>query len=182
MKKEDVLECMEYIDAEFINEADIYKAEKEMQILSSEVSKMDKRKNTLKIVKYTSMVACLVAVVFAGFILLNRKTDSNSGSQGNLIAESSSQENVSVGNSAQGDYSPMIMVDGIVYKDTYSVVSEEIDENSIQYSTSYTDGEPIKDGEINFDKSGNVPYVVLEDGMVIVQVDGEWRIFKKLVK
>ena len=83
---------------------------------------------------------------------------------------------------AIGDYPPMIMVGGVLYKDTYDMVDAAgIDETRILYAESYTDGMPSNDGEVNFDRnpSRNSAYVVCDDGSLIVKVEGNWYRFER---
>ncbi len=82
----------------------------------------------------------------------------------------------------QGDYAPMIMVDGVLYKDTYAMVdADSIDETKVLYAESYTDGVPANDGEVNFDRnpSRNSAYVVCDDGSLTVNVEGNWYRFER---
>lgn len=83
---------------------------------------------------------------------------------------------------APGDYAPMIMVGGVLYKDTYDMVdADSVDESKALYAESYTDGMPTNDGEVNFDRnpSKNSAYVVCDDGSIIVKVEGNWYRFER---
>lgn len=83
---------------------------------------------------------------------------------------------------ANHDYAPMIMVDGVLYKDTYDMVdTDSVDESNVFYAESYTDGTPANDGEVNFDRnpSKNSAYVVCDDGSLIVKVEGNWYRFER---
>lgn len=54
----------------------------------------------------------------------------------------------------------------------------EPDETAIQYAESYAEsGMPGKDGETNFAREPGTRYAVLDDGTVVVEIDGEWTIF-----
>lgn len=93
-----------------------------------------------------------------------------------------SNKPVVVTSDQQGDYAPMIMVDGVLYKDTYDMVdADSVDESKALYAESYTDGMPANDGEVNFDRnpSRNSAYVVCEDGSLIVKVEGNWYRFER---
>ena len=54
----------------------------------------------------------------------------------------------------------------------------EPDETAIQYAGSYAEsGIPQKDGVTNFAREPGTRYAVLDDGTVVVEIDGEWTIF-----
>ncbi len=83
------------------------------------------------------------------------------------------------GKSNAGDYPATIMVNGINYCSTDKAVPVEVDENIIQYTTSYAEnGVPQKDGEANFNRDLGTPYAVIEGGLVVVLIDNEWIEFK----
>ena len=84
--------------------------------------------------------------------------------------------------SSSGDNKPMtIMVNDIKYYSTYEAVSVEVDDNAIQYTTSYAvDGIPRKNGEANFD--WGTPYAILEEDIVVVLIDGEWIEFSSKLR
>lgn len=73
---------------------------------------------------------------------------------------------------------PAIMVDGTVYRYDLAGAVIRPEESELRDSTSYTDGEPSEDGQINFPRE-NVRYMVLEDGTVALNWNGsyEWFIF-----
>lgn len=78
-----------------------------------------------------------------------------------------------------GDYNAAIMIGGIVYWDTYKTMPDEPDETNIQYAETYSEsGMPEKDGETNFAREPGTRYAVLDDGTVVVEIDGEWTIFE----
>ena len=82
-------------------------------------------------------------------------------------------------NAKSGDYTATIMVNGTLYYSTDKIVAIKVDENDIQYTTSYAkDGVPKEDGETNFNRDTGNPYVVLDD-MVAVLIDNEWIAFKR---
>lgn len=83
-------------------------------------------------------------------------------------------------NAKSGDYPATIMVNGTNYYSTDNAVSIEVDESTIQYTTSYAEDDciPKKDGETNFDRETGTPYAVLSDDTVVVFIDNEWIEFK----
>ena len=93
------------------------------------------------------------------------------------------QRNTDAQNSVNSaDYIPMIMLDGVIYRDTYDMVdADSVDESNVFYAESYTDGTPANDGEVNFDRnpSKNSAYVVCDDGSLIVKVEGNWYRFER---
>ncbi len=93
------------------------------------------------------------------------------------------QRNTDAQNSVNSaDYIPMIMLDGVLYRDTYDMVdADSVDESNVFYAESYTDGTPANDGEVNFDRnpSKNSAYVVCDDGSLIVKVEGNWYRFER---
>lgn len=84
--------------------------------------------------------------------------------------------------SADSDYPAMAMYDGAVYKDSgEEFIGEVVEDNLLQFS-SYTDGEPLEDGQQNFDRSSETRFFVLNEGAIVVLMDpdeGIWRIFLK---
>lgn len=85
-----------------------------------------------------------------------------------------------VESSAQGDYPAMIMVENELYASTGMEMPAEMDESAILgYTESYTNGEPAKNGEINFNRDLGNPYAKV-DGGVAVLVDNEWVLFEKM--
>ena len=75
----------------------------------------------------------------------------------------------------------MIMLDGVLYRDTYDMVdADSVDESKAAYAESYTDGVPANDGEVNFDMnpSRNSAYIVCDDGSLVVKVEGNWYRFE----
>ena len=87
-------------------------------------------------------------------------------------------EEVSDSGAGAGDYNAAIMIGGVVYWDTYKTVTDEPDESAVQYAGSYSEsGMPEKDGETNFAREPGTRYAVLDDGTVVVEIDGEWTIF-----
>ena len=92
-----------------------------------------------------------------------------------------SDKPVVVTSDSQEDYAPMIMVGGVLYKDTYDMIdADSVDESKVLYAQSYTDGVPANDGEVNFDRnpSKNSAYIVCDDGSLIVKVEGNWYRFE----
>lgn len=111
------------------------------------------------------------------------KTQSNDAQMSDSAPESFViQKSQEYQDEAPGDYAPMIMVSGVLYKDTYDMVeADSVDESNVFYAESYTDGTPANDGEVNFDRnpSKNSAYVVCDDGSLIVKVEGNWYRFER---
>ncbi len=111
------------------------------------------------------------------------KTQSNDGQMSDSAPESFDvQKSQEYQEEASGDYAPMIMVGGVLYKDTYDMVDvDSVDESKVLYAESYTDGMPTNDGEVNFDMnpSKNSAYIVCDDGSLIVKVEGNWYRFDR---
>lgn len=79
--------------------------------------------------------------------------------------------------SAAGDYPPMLMVDGVLYKSTGEQVPGEPDERVIGTVSSYTDTEPTEDGQQNFDRSCTAEYGMNADGLMVL-TEHEWVRFE----
>ena len=73
------------------------------------------------------------------------------------------------------DYPAMLMVDDILYLDTFEPVTDIQEEDILGYTTSYTKKEPRKNGQANFEKG--TAYAVAENGLA-VQRGEEWIFFK----
>lgn len=74
------------------------------------------------------------------------------------------------------DYPAAIMVEGEVYLYEGAVMTTEIMNSVVTgYTTSYTDTFPQEDGETNFSRELNLPYVKVEYGIAIL-VDEEWHL------
>ena len=73
------------------------------------------------------------------------------------------------------DYPAMLMVDDVLYLDTFEPVTDVQEEDILGYTTSYTKKEPIKNGQANFEKG--TAYAVAENGLA-VQRGEEWTFFK----
>ena len=101
----------------------------------------------------------------------------------NATASYDVQRNTDAQNSVNSaDYIPMIMLDGVLYRDTYDMVdADSVDESKATYAESYTDGVPANDGEVNFDMnpSRNSAYIVCDDGSLVVKVEGNWYRFER---
>ncbi|MFR5027704.1 MAG: hypothetical protein ACLTDF_02005 [Coprococcus sp.] len=101
----------------------------------------------------------------------------------NATASYDVQRNTDAQNSVNSaDYIPMIMLDGVLYRDTYDMVdADSVDESKAAYAESYTDGVPANDGEVNFDMnpSRNSAYIVCDDGSLVVKVEGNWYRFER---
>ena len=77
-----------------------------------------------------------------------------------------------------GDYNAAIMINGVIYWDTYETIPVDVDESSVRYADSYSEsGIPEKNGETNFAREPGTRYAVLDDGTAVVEIDGEWTIF-----
>lgn len=86
-------------------------------------------------------------------------------------------ENLSdeVSSSSSGDYPAMIMVGETLYQLQYEIVAKVDDSAIIGYTSSYTNGEPSKDGETNFIGEG-APYAKVTDGIAVFY-ENEWHLF-----
>ena len=107
--------------------------------------------------------------------------DDYSISESETNGKAVSDKPVVVTSDSQEDYAPMIMVGGVLYKDTYDMIdADSVDESKVLYAQSYTDGVPANDGEVNFDRnpSKNSAYIVCDDGSLIVKVEGNWYRFE----
>lgn len=108
--------------------------------------------------------------------------DDYSISESETNGKAVSDKPVVVTSDSQEDYAPMIMVGGVLYKDTYDMIdADSVDESKALYAQSYTDGVPANDGEVNFDRnpSKNSAYIVCDDGSLIVKVEGNWYRFER---
>ena len=77
--------------------------------------------------------------------------------------------------SAAGDRSFAVMVDGTVYWYTGRVLAGEVDPSDIRGNTVYADAAlPEAEGEANF--TGSCPYALTADGAAVL-MDGEWVLF-----
>ena len=73
------------------------------------------------------------------------------------------------------DYPAMLMVDDVLYLDTFEPVTDIQDEDILGYTTSYTKKEPRKNGQANFEKG--TAYAVTENGLA-VQRGEKWIFFE----
>lgn len=108
--------------------------------------------------------------------------DDYSISESETNGKAVSDKPVVVTSDSQEDYAPMIMVGGVLYKDTYDMIdADSVDESKALYAQSYTDGVPTNDGEVNFDMnpSRNSAYIVCDDGSLVVKVEGNWYRFER---
>lgn len=77
----------------------------------------------------------------------------------------------------KADYPAMLMVNDILYY-LETAIPAEIDESAIiGYTNSYTDNEPKKNGETNFNRELNMPYAEVEDGIAVLY-QNEWWLCK----
>lgn len=167
MKDHDLLEAVGGINEKYINKA------------------RKKGVNKKVYLRWIAAVACVF--IIATVIIIPKFTKKEEGANVDN-ASVQNDDNIALDEQARdseevtvsegiGDYPSMIMVGGRIYKDTYEVYQNEIDEESILKSVSYNDGYPEKDGEQNFDR-GNVEYVVIDSDTVICRIDDQWRVFK----
>ncbi|MFI3202036.1 MAG: hypothetical protein R3Y54_11045 [Eubacteriales bacterium] len=78
--------------------------------------------------------------------------------------------------SVEVDYPAAIMVDNLIYLLPVTPSSIEIDDGAIiGYTDSYTDTFPEHNGETNFNRELEMPYVKVEGGIAVL-LDGEWYI------
>lgn len=75
------------------------------------------------------------------------------------------------------DYPAMLMVDDVLYVDTFTPASNVKEEDILGYTKSYTKGEPRRNGQSNFARERRAAYAAAEGGLA-VQVGEEWRFFK----
>lgn len=73
------------------------------------------------------------------------------------------------------DYPYMMMVDDVLYMDTFTPVLDVEEEDVLGYTKSYTKGEPRRNGQSNLGKG--IAYAAAEGGLA-VRVGEEWRFFK----
>lgn len=72
------------------------------------------------------------------------------------------------------DYPAAIMVDDSIYLLSGEPMPSEVDESDIMgYTKSYTDTYPEKNGETNFNRELNMPYVKVEDGIAVLY-ENKW--------
>ncbi len=76
----------------------------------------------------------------------------------------------------KGDRPAMIRVGGKLYYSTNAMVLYVDKSDIIGYTTSYTDGEPSKDGETNFSRKLGLPYAWEGDG-IAVKYSEQWHLF-----
>ena len=74
----------------------------------------------------------------------------------------------------------MIMVEDTLYKSTGVEMPAEVDESAILgYTEAYTNGQPEKNGEANFNRELGDPYAKVEGGVAVL-MDNEWVLFEKM--
>lgn len=138
-------------------------------------------KKNYKWVKYAVAAAACLGIGLGAVALFNQ-TKSVPIEPANTTASSTSATPAEIVESSDsgmgGDYNAAIMIGGVIYWDTYKTMPVEPDETAIQYAGSYAEsGMPEKDGETNFAHEPGTRYAVLDDGTVVVEIDGEWTIF-----
>ena len=169
MKDHDLLEAVGGINEKYINNA----------------GKNGTPQNRKTYLRWFVAVACICVVVMVLLVpkFTKEQEDTNVGNISAQNGDNSALDTQIVDSEEEtvseeiGDYPPMIVVGRKTYKDTYEVYQDEINEESIMKSVSYTDGCPKQEGEQNFDR-GDVEYVTIDDNTVICKVDGQWQIFK----
>ena len=75
------------------------------------------------------------------------------------------------------DYPYMLMVDDVLYVDTFTPVTDVKEEDILGYTESYTKKEPRKNGQANFEKG--TAYADAENGLAVQRGNGEWILFKE---
>lgn len=83
--------------------------------------------------------------------------------------------------SSSGDYPAMIMHDNTVYQLVGEIAVNISDDAIIGYTTSYTDGTPVREGETNFSRETGLKYANAElNGVrgIAVHYEGSWHFFK----
>ena len=168
MNAELLFETMGDINEEFIKEA----------------VQMERKKN-YKWVKYAVAAAASLGIGVGAVAVFNQTQNipiepANTAVSDTTVSEPTEiVEESSDSGAGAGDYNAAIMIGGIVYWDTYKTIPDEPDETAIQYAGSYSEsGIPEKDGETNFAREPGTRYAVLDDGTVVVEVDGVWTIFE----
>ena len=167
MKDYDLLEAIGGIDEKYINNAGLKTTKRS-------------KKNYFMWVAAAACLCIFVSVfVISNFMKGNddSKPDEIMGKQGDYA----SIENGISGTEekANTDYAPMIMVNGILYKDSYEEFKGEEDEYRREKFTSYSDADvPSQDGEQNFDRTLTSEYFIIDKETIAVNMDGVWRLFK----
>ena len=89
------------------------------------------------------------------------------------------QRNIGIGCTTSGsetDYPAAIMVDGDVYYLVSESMAGEVDDSAILgHTLSYTDTFPQKDGETNFNRELEIPYVKVTEGIAVFY-ENEWHL------
>ena len=99
----------------------------------------------------------------------------SSGADSSLTGQAAQEEPSCDSESAAGDRSFAVMVDGTVYWYTGRVLAGEVDPSAIRGNTVYADTAlPEAEGEANF--TGSCPYALTADGAAVL-MDGEWVLF-----
>jgi len=75
------------------------------------------------------------------------------------------------------DYPYMLMVDDVLYVETFTPVTDVQEEDILGYTKSYTKGEPRRNGQANFGKG--TAYASAENGLA-VQRGEEWFSLKHM--
>lgn len=86
---------------------------------------------------------------------------------------------VSVMGGSRIDYPAMLMVDDVLYLDTFEPVTDVQEEDILGYTTFYTKKEPRKNGQANFEMG--TAFAPVENGLA-VQRGEEWIFFKAYEK
>ncbi|MBQ9383204.1 MAG: hypothetical protein IJT87_03100 [Ruminiclostridium sp.] len=157
-----------------------------------EAVQMERKKN-YKWVKYAVATAACLGIGVGAVAVFNQTqsvpiepastvssttTNESNNAVSDVSVPAEEIEEISDSGAGAGDYNAAIMIGGVIYWDTYKTMPVEPDETAIQYAGSYAEsGMPEKDGETNFAREPGTRYAVLDDGTVVVEIDGEWTIF-----
>jgi len=74
----------------------------------------------------------------------------------------------------------MLMVNDVLYIDTFTPLEDVRESDILGYTESYTKKEPRKNGQANFEKG--TAYAVTENGLAVQRRSGEWILFKPYSK
>lgn len=76
---------------------------------------------------------------------------------------------------AKIDYPAMLMVDGILYVDTLTPISDIQEEDILGYTKLHTNKEPRRNGQANFTRG--TAYAATQNGLAVKRGE-EWILFK----
>lgn len=93
-----------------------------------------------------------------------------------VLCMTACSKNEEVTTDSTTDYPAAIMVEDTVYLYSMETVDREFDDSEITgYTTSYTDTFPEKNGETNFNREIDMPYVMLDKGVGVYYEDA-WHL------